>query len=227
MSVAEEPGAIEADGITPVHVSSYTRKAYWDARFAVETEKDWLCKYADIASALELCLGGPSVAHARRILLVGSGNSSLPSDMAAAGYTRLLASDISPVVVLAMRARVGDAGGRLTWAVEDMLALSLPSASVDAVLDKAALDAIIADGGDVWRAEEDAPHLLTLARKVVDEAHRVLAPGGVYICITFSQPHFRRQYLRQSAWANAELRRLPIDVGLGYSLFYMVKDGGS
>ena len=217
--------ALEADGITPVHVATYTKKEYWDARFAVEVEKDWLCRYADVALVLEAALGGPAAARARRILLVGSGNSSLPADMAAAGYEHVRATDISPVAVEAMRARVGDAGGRLSWAVEDMQALSLPAAAVDAVLDKAALDALLAHGGDVWRAEDEAPHLLALARTVVDEAHRVLAPGGVYICITFSQPHFRRQYLRQGAWAQAEVKRLPIDVGFGYSLFYMVKEG--
>ena len=217
--------ALEADGITPKHVSTYTKKSYWDARFAVEPQKDWLCRYADLASALEAALGGAAAARARRILLVGSGNSSLPADMAAAGFERLLATDVSPVAVAAMRARVGDAGGRLGWAVEDMTALTLPAASFDAVIDKAALDALLAHGGDVWRAEDEAPHLLAVARAVVDEAHRVLAPGGVYVCVTFSQPHFRRQYLRQGAWAQSEVKRLPIDVGLGYSLFYMAKEG--
>jgi hypothetical protein len=50
----------------------------------------------------------------------------------------------------------------------------------------------------------------------------------VYVCITFSQPHFRKQYLVQGAWAaeGAQLRRLPIDCGLGYTLFYLVKGGG-
>ena len=85
------------------------------------------------------------------------------------------------------------------------------------------------DGGDVWDAAGDAPQLLAAARAVVDEAHRVLKPGGVYVCITFSQPHFRTQYLRQGAWAaeGAQVRRLPIDCGLGYTLFYLVKGGGA
>ena len=176
-----------------------------------------------MAAPLERALGGAAAARARRVLLVGTGCSGLPAAMARDGYRSLLATDFSPVVVAAMAARHGDAGGRLAWAVEDMRALALAAGSVDAVVDKAALDALLADGGDVWRAAEDAPHLMAEARAVVDEAHRVLAPGGTYICITFSQPHFRRQYLLQGAWAAAQLHRLPIDVGLGYSLFYMVK----
>jgi SAM-dependent methyltransferase len=222
-------GALEADGVTPTSNSSYTSRAYWDARFAVEESKDWLAGYSGVSAALDTALGpGRAAARARRVLLVGTGNSALPADMAADGYASVLATDYSSVVVESMRARVGACGGRVAWAVEDMRALTLADGAVDAVVDKAALDALLADGGDVWNAAADAPQLLAAARAVVDEAHRVLSPGGVYVCITFSQPHFRKQYLVQGAWAakGAQLRRLPIDCGLGYTLFYLVKGGG-
>jgi SAM-dependent methyltransferase len=202
LSSEETALELEEDGITPVQLAAYAQPAYWDRRFAIEEKKDWLCSYADIHGLLERVLGGPQVARERRLLLVGSGNSPLPRGLAADGYKHVHATDISRVVIAACRAQQKLDG--VSYGVEDMRRLSLEDESFDAYVDKAALDALLV-GGDVWEAAEDAPRLMQEARSVMDEAYRVLATGGVYICITFSQPHFRKQYLQQGAWAGTEV----------------------
>jgi hypothetical protein len=204
----EEGGAIPRVGSR-----LYTRREYWESRFAAEEEHEWLAGWGEptFRAAVEAAI--PKDA---RILLVGTGNSTLPMDMAISGYSRITASDYSETVVRKMAqkcASLAAAGTTTTtsasaspmppsplmsiaWEVQDMTNLSYPDASFDAVLDKAALDAILADGGDVW----DPPsNLLASAHAVCASVARVLVPGGIYMQLSFSQPHFRRKYLLQPA----------------------------
>lgn len=59
----------------------------------------------------------------------------------------------------------------------------------DAVVDKAVMDALLAVKGDTW----DPPlELLEIARTVCEGTVRALKPGGVFLQISFAQPHFRR-----------------------------------
>ena len=123
-------------------------------------------------------------------------------------------------------ARHTDAPARsIRWVVADMRDLrGFADASLDAVVDKAAMDAVLADGGDVWPGEAP-PELLATARDILAAAARVLAPGGVYLQLTFSQPHFRRQYLAQAPELWASLTPHALDVGLGLTLWAAVRAG--
>lgn len=196
----------------------YTKKAYWDARFKKEEDKDWLCIYADVRDRVR-----GLVAPSSRVLLVGCGNSSLASDMAADGYSSIVSSDYSAVVIERMRAKVGNMGGSIDWQVQDMTSLTLPDAGFDAYFDKAAMDAVLADGGDTWSPPEE---LLAATDRIMREAARVLKPGGVYLQLSFGQPHFRRKYLEHAPvaglWAGP-VERFDVDVGFGYFLYVLKK----
>ena len=75
----------------------------------------------------------------------------------------------------------------------DMLDLAaLPDGSFDAVVDKAAMDALMCDEGSVWDPD---PRTREDARRMCHATSRVLRPGGVFVQISFAQPHFRRRYL--------------------------------
>lgn len=208
-------GAVRDD---PAGSAKYTTRAYWDKRFASETRYEWLAGYDSIADLISQYIG-----RSARVLLLGNGSSRLPLDMAAAGYARVVATDYSVPAVRNGRAAAAAAGATVRWAVADMLALAaapgergagaddadvdsdapvrFAPASFDAVVDKAAMDAILADGGDCWAPTS---RLLDAARDVMDGVARVLRPGGVFLQLSFSQPHFRWRYLATGAWAGAQ-----------------------
>ena len=136
---------LEPDGITPASGNKlYTRKSYWQLRFEREASKDWLCSWAELSPLLS-----PLLQKSAALLLVGSGNSALPAELAAAGFSDILATDYAENVVARMAAAAAGSPA-VRWACADMRALGLPPAAFDAVLDKATMDALLADGGDAW-----------------------------------------------------------------------------
>ena len=211
-------GLLEEDGITPLRGNAlYTTRAYWEHRFSREESKDWLACWADLSPLLSPLLPRLDAA----LLLVGSGNSRLPAELAAAGYRDVLATDYAEAVVSRMAAA---APPGVRWATADMRALPLPAASADVYLDKAAMDALLADGGDAWPGQAP-PQLLAATALVMAEAWRVLRPGGLYLQVSFAPRHFRAQYLLQRDWAGAALAVKSVPVGLGYYLFILRKPG--
>jgi SAM-dependent methyltransferase len=140
----------------PANNATYSEQTYWNDRFAKEDAYEWLVGYTELAGILdELPLGKQS-----RILLVGCGNSSLTVDMHNAGYSNIVSTDYSQVVITAMRCKHDNLPG-LTWEVMDMLNLTYSDSSFDVVLDKAAMDAIHTNEGSVWSPSDeciDATH---------------------------------------------------------------------
>ena len=183
---------LSGDGVTPVCGSSlYASRAYWEQRFASESHKEWLVSSAELVPRLLPQLRGCS-----RVLLVGNGSSDLGAELLAAGVSRVVATDFSETVVTAMAEKHAHLAPALTYSVADML--SLPShfadASFDAVIDKAGFDAVVADGGaDRWVPTADAR---AAARRLCLGSARVLkSTGGVFVSVSFSQPHFRLRLL--------------------------------
>ena len=64
--------------------------------------------------------------------------------------------------------------------------------SFDQVIDKAAMDALMTQEGDVWNPEAS---VISKARSMCDHISRILKPGGHHFQISFQQPHFRKKYL--------------------------------
>ncbi|KEP63126.1 UNVERIFIED_CONTAM: hypothetical protein HHA_221818 [Hammondia hammondi] len=62
----------------------------------------------------------------------------------------------------------------------------------DVVIDKAAMDALMTEEGSVW---EPRIAVRQAADGYLAGVGRCLKPGGLFIQITFQQPHFRRRYL--------------------------------
>ena len=57
------------------------------------------------------------------------------------------------------------------------------SASFNTVIDKGTLDCVLCGDNSVPNAE-----------KMMQEIHRVLVPGGVYICISYGDEEHRKKY---------------------------------
>jgi SAM-dependent methyltransferase len=87
----------------------------------------------------------------------------------------------------------------MTWECKDMRNLEgLADNNFDVVLDKGALDALWADAGSQWDPEEQTKANVIASIK---ETYRVLKHGGLYLMISFGQPHFRKPLLSTPGWS--------------------------
>jgi hypothetical protein len=201
LSSAGSPEAAAAHGS-----AHYATKVYWDARFATEKHYEWLCEWCDLAPLLTPLLQPPPPAGGPILWVLGNGTSTLPSDLCAAfPASAVLATDYSEVVIDSCQRQAAAAAAAAparqpAFAVADMLDLGGALGAhahfgrVDAVFDKGALDALVSAQGDSWRA---APELLAVSARVARGVHAALRPGGRYIMLSFSQPHFRAPHLLQ------------------------------
>jgi SAM-dependent methyltransferase len=191
----------------PRDKAEYATREYWDRRFQAEPQYDWLASFEAIRAQL---LALPAFADKQaRILVLGCGNSSLSSELHAMGYTRLLSTDYSEVVLANNRGRWPD----LAWQFADMNDLSALPGPFDIVIDKGALDAVVAREEDVW---DPQPDLRAEVRNILEQVRKVLVPGGLYLQVSFQQPHFRNKYLGMLGWSH---RVEPVGAGLGYFLY--------
>ncbi|CAM9906752.1 unnamed protein product [Ectocarpus fasciculatus] len=107
-------------------------------------------------------------------------------------YLDMVSTDFSAVVIDKMRAKHLAARPGLRWEKMDMLALAAEDASFDAVVDKAAMDALMVDKGDPWNPD---PATIEQSHRMCAEVSRVLVPGGIFVQLSFEQAHFRRKFL--------------------------------
>ena len=179
-------------------MASFADAEAWDARYAADAaEYDWLLDWSSLAEPI-LALCGPTT----RVLDVGCGTSCVPARLADAGVARVVGVDVSRAAVDAMRARHagGERSGALSFAVADATTLDgFGDGSFDVVLDKSTSDALACTpgGGDAAVG--------ALARA----AHRVLAPSGALVVVSFGTEASRLPALREAApWASARAARL-------------------
>jgi hypothetical protein len=77
--------------------------------------------------------------------------------------------------------------------VKDVRTLDgLDTSSFDIAIDKGTMDAMMTSSTDVWDPPEQVIKDCTAE---VSQVIRVLKRNGIFIYITFGQPHFRRRYL--------------------------------
>ncbi len=65
----------------------------------------------------------------------------------------------------------------------DVLDMNEYKSEFNVVLDKGTLDSILSGDNSAANAE-----------KMMSEIHRVLLPGGIYICVTYGDPDHRIKY---------------------------------
>ncbi|KFA60282.1 hypothetical protein S40285_07396 [Stachybotrys chlorohalonatus IBT 40285] len=171
---------------------------YWDERYA-QTGGDgqvheWFRSFNDLSEFFArhlLQTRGPETAP--RILHLGSGDSTVPQDLAAIGYRNQLCADFSAVVVETMSKRHSDLGlsDSIRWEKMDVRRMdTISDASIDVAFDKGTLDAMI--HGSPWNPPEDT---VRNSGEYLREVSRVLKPDGVFLYVTFRQPHFVKPLL--------------------------------
>ncbi|KAF2294433.1 hypothetical protein GH714_011334 [Hevea brasiliensis] len=118
-----------------------------------------------------------------KVLELGCGNSQLCDEMYKDGITDITCIDLSAVAVEKMQQRISAKGYKEIKVLEaDMLHLPFSEGVLMLLLRKEPC-------GDPWNPR---PANVTQVKAMLDGVHRVLKPDGIFISISFGQPHFRR-----------------------------------
>jgi hypothetical protein len=88
----------------------------------------------------------------------------------------------------------------MTWLEMDMLQLTFDDNFFDVVIDKATMDALMVDEGDVWNPNQSVIDSVDI---MCHNMSRVLCNQGYFIQISFSQHHFRSKYLMGQRKSNS------------------------
>ncbi|KAF9480549.1 S-adenosyl-L-methionine-dependent methyltransferase [Pholiota conissans] len=189
--------------VLPSKNEEYGTKQYWNQRYSEESNGesfDWFKTYADLAELLHELIPNKS----SKILMLGCGNSKLSEDMWEDGYQDIVNTDYSGVLVEQMKEKHSETRPELKWHEMDVRDLKFEAETFDVAIDKGTMDAMMTAKGDVW----DPPQqVIDDCTKEVEETLRVLGKGGVFIYLTFGQPHFRRRYLQKEG-TTLEIKQL-------------------
>lgn len=140
----------------------------------------------------------------------------MTADLHDVGYTKQTSIDFSSVVIDAMKHKY--VALNTTWQVMDVRSLEFLNSSIDIAIDKGTLDAFL--HGSLWEPPDDVRESVG---KYVDEVARVLKKGGMWLYITYRQPHFLKPLLiREEVWdLSVEVLEDP-DGGGGFEYFGFV-----
>lgn len=196
---------------------------YWDERYQAEQDGqaelgsyEWFRSFHKLKPLFDKHLLSFPPGSDCHILHLGCGNSTLTADLHRLGYTNQTSVDFSQVVIDAMKLKYALLDTR--WILMDVRELDLPDASVDIAVDKGTLDTFV--HGSLWDPPDD---VRTNVGKYVDEVARMLRPGGLWLYITYRQPHFMKPLLtREKQWGlSVEILEDPDGAG-GFDYFGFV-----
>eukprot|EP00744_Colponema_vietnamica_P001055 GILI01001795.1.p1 GENE.GILI01001795.1~~GILI01001795.1.p1 ORF type:complete len:208 (+),score=61.85 GILI01001795.1:40-663(+) len=162
-------------------MAQYGKSDYWEERYSRDPEPfDWYQRWGGLKDIFL-----PFVQPSHRIIMVGAGNSRLSEEMWDEGFHQILNIDISRVVVKAMEEKYRDKPG-LTYMYMDARNIDFPDGSFDVAVDKGTMDALLCGENSTKNVQS-----------MVSEVYRVLAPGGVYLIVSYGQPDQRTLYLER------------------------------
>lgn len=175
----------KSDSFAPSTALTYLDPQYWDERFSEEEHYEWFKDYTHFRHLI--------LQHIRQnssVLEVGCGNSQLSDEMYKDGIKNITCTDLSPIAVDKVQKRLSSKGYKEIKAmVADMLDLPFGDETFDVVIEKGTMDVLFVDSGDPWNP---IPVTISKVKAMLRGIHRVLKPDGLFISISFGQPHFRR-----------------------------------
>ncbi|PIA55592.1 hypothetical protein AQUCO_00700120v1 [Aquilegia coerulea] len=205
---------------TPSTALAYLDPTYWDERFKSEEHYEWFKDYSHFQHLIQQHIPSNSNSNSS-VLELGCGNSKLCEELSKDGITDITCIDLSPIAVENLRSRLLDKGYKdIKVLVADMLELPFGEESFDVVIEKGTMDVLFVDSGDPWNPRAETVNKVTTMLK---EVHRVLKQDGIFISISFGQPHFRRP-LFESPEFTWSIEWSTFGDGFHY-FFYILKKG--
>ncbi|KAK6241221.1 hypothetical protein QUC31_015108 [Theobroma cacao] len=187
MDTDQNPGAEHKKTDPPSSASAYLDPNYWNQRFSNEEHYEWFKDYSHFRHLIQA-----HIKHNCSVLELGCGNSQLCEELYKDGITEITCIDLSSVAVERMKERLLSKGNKEIKVLEaDMLDLPFHSECFDVVIEKGTMDVLFVDSGDPWNPQ---PATVSKVMAMLEGVHRVLKPDGIFISITFGQPHFRRPF---------------------------------
>ncbi|KAF8112297.1 hypothetical protein N665_0065s0074 [Sinapis alba] len=175
----------EMNSVGPPSALTYLDPHYWDERFSSEEHYEWFKDYSHFQHLIKSNINTSS-----SVLELGCGNSQLCEELYKDGILDITCIDLSSVAVEKMQTRLLSKGYKEIKVVQaDMLDLPFDSECFDVVIEKGTMDVLFVDAGDPWNPRQET---VSKVMATLDGVHRVLKPDGIFISITFGQPHFRR-----------------------------------
>ncbi|KAL7124284.1 hypothetical protein ABFS83_14G038200 [Erythranthe nasuta] len=168
----------------PIAFGNFTNQENWDFFYAARGAgnfSEWYADWPQLRTLLRNHLSFPPSApppEELSILVPACGNSRLSEHLYDDGFRNITNVDFSREVISAMMKRNLRERPGMRWRVMDMTDMQFASGTVDAIIDKGGLDALMEPNID--------PRLGTI---YLSEAKRLLKAGGKYICLTAAQSH--------------------------------------
>lgn len=135
-------------------------------------------------------------------------------------YTNIINTDYSEVLIEAMKKKYKDME-KMSWLVMDINNLEFDDESFDCVIEKGTLDALLVDEKDPWNMSEDNSVKM---EKILERVSKILKNGGVFMSITFAQPHFRKPMYAKDKF-NWSIELFTIGETFHYFIYVMKKSG--
>jgi hemerythrin superfamily protein len=172
--------------------SVFKLQDYWEERFTEEESYEWLIKWSQMRNVVLPSLQTFNKEDCK-ILIVGCGNSSFSADLYDEGFHNITNIDFSSIVIKKMESVHSEKRNKMKWIEMDMTKMTFPENSFDIVIDKAAMDALVVDEGDVWNPKDE---VISAVDDMCNCVSKVLKKtNGLFLQISFAQPHFRTKYL--------------------------------
>ncbi|KAH6651300.1 S-adenosyl-L-methionine-dependent methyltransferase [Chaetomium tenue] len=183
---------------------------YWDKHYSksdgLTPTHEWFRSFADLEEFFQSPLfeapestppDNPVILH------LGSGDSVIPLELDSRGYRPQICVDFSSKIVETMAERHRDRPG-IEWRCMDVRNMvDIADKSIGVAFDKGTLDAMV--HGSPW---SPPPEVRENTAKYLAEVHRVLSDDGIFLYVTFRQPHFMRSLLNQQGLWDLDLQIL-------------------
>ncbi|GMY05877.1 methyltransferase-like protein 13 [Fagus crenata] len=185
MGTNQNPKEILKNTVAPSTALAYLDPQYWDERFSNEEHYEWFKDYSHFRHLIQAHIKPNS-----SVLELGCGNSQLCDELYKDGITEITCIDLSVIAVEKMQKRLTSKGYNEIKVLEaDMLDLPFSNECFDVIIEKGTMDVLFVDSGDPWNPQ---PATVTKVMAMLEGVHRALKPDGIFISISFGQPHFRR-----------------------------------
>ena len=181
----------------PDEALPYGEPYYWDQRYNAERKAhgqrhsfDWYCALGDLWPVIETYGGEDLVQTTHRTLVVGCGNSQLSEKLLDKGFTNVWSVDVCRVVISFMQARYEETP-QLQYLVMDARKMDrFPDDYFQLIVEKACMDSLFASLNSYQEV-----------LRMNQEICRTLAPGRLFVSVTYGSPAMRMPHLQHQSLA--------------------------